>query len=372
MKLGILCTMTNGFGRKGFYNTQEIGLGRALWRQGHEVDIYKCLLKGEKAETVELGKGFRIHYLSMPSIGAHAYLDTKILPKDLQGLLCFADNQLFLPHVYQFCRRNNIVFVPYIGTTHSLYTSLKGRVSDFLLKIGTQRIYYKHPVLAKTEGAKEELRQLGITHVTLAPVGLDDGVLQSDFANADRAALRAEYGFEPDDVVIVNVARLEPEKRPLELIDMFNRIKDQKKFRLLIIGEGSLAEPAAEKIRQLHLEDRIKMVARVPYAEMWKVYTMADYFANLNKGEIFGMAIMESVYYCTSVAASSAPGPRLTLKDMAGHCICEDDTAMENWLLAPYPDAETLRASSKKMIQDFSWNRCANAFTDIVKKGTGK
>ena len=29
MKLGILCTMINGFGRRGYYNSQEIGLARA-------------------------------------------------------------------------------------------------------------------------------------------------------------------------------------------------------------------------------------------------------------------------------------------------------------------------------------------------------
>lgn len=39
MKLGIICTMINGFGRRGFYNTQEIGLGRELVRQGHAVTI---------------------------------------------------------------------------------------------------------------------------------------------------------------------------------------------------------------------------------------------------------------------------------------------------------------------------------------------
>lgn len=27
MKLGILCTMINGFGRRGYYNSQEVGLG---------------------------------------------------------------------------------------------------------------------------------------------------------------------------------------------------------------------------------------------------------------------------------------------------------------------------------------------------------
>ena len=39
MKLGILCTMINGFGRRGYYNSQEIGLARAFIRAGHVCDI---------------------------------------------------------------------------------------------------------------------------------------------------------------------------------------------------------------------------------------------------------------------------------------------------------------------------------------------
>lgn len=50
MKLGIICTMINGFGRRGFYNTQEIGLGRELVRQGHAVTIYKCVKKRAQAK----------------------------------------------------------------------------------------------------------------------------------------------------------------------------------------------------------------------------------------------------------------------------------------------------------------------------------
>lgn len=52
MKLGILCTMINGFGRRGYYNSQEIGLGRALARKGHEVMIYKGIDPSEKEEKV--------------------------------------------------------------------------------------------------------------------------------------------------------------------------------------------------------------------------------------------------------------------------------------------------------------------------------
>ena len=49
MKLGILCTMMKRFGIKGFYNSQEIGLGRALSEMGHTVIIYKGV-KDKKQE----------------------------------------------------------------------------------------------------------------------------------------------------------------------------------------------------------------------------------------------------------------------------------------------------------------------------------
>lgn len=372
MKLGILCTMTNGFGRKGFYNTQEIGLGRALWRMGHKVTVYKCLLRGETQETAALEDGFRICYLRMPSIGAHALLNTRVLDRDLDGLLCFADNQLFLPHVVRFCRKHGIVFVPYIGTTHSLYAkSLKGRLSDALLMAGSMRCYRGRPILAKTVGAREELAAMGFQDVTLAPVGLDDGVLCKTFAEADRAALRREYGgFSPEDVVICSVSRLEPEKRPLELIDLLYRIRDRKPFRLLLVGEGSLEQPVREKVSQLGLEDRVCLLPRVPYNEMWKIYTLSDYFVNLNRGEIFGMAIMEAVYYEASVAASRAPGPSLTLRDMPGHCLCDSDDEIAAWLTAPGPEQARLRESSRKMLREFSWQRCADAFASLAARGS--
>lgn len=73
MKLGIICTMINGFGRRGFYNTQEIGLGRELVRQGHAVTIYKCVKKegAGEAERVELGDRLSILYIPVSSFGAH-------------------------------------------------------------------------------------------------------------------------------------------------------------------------------------------------------------------------------------------------------------------------------------------------------------
>ena len=368
MKIAIVCTMLNGFGRKGFYNSQEIGLGRAIAAHGHTVTIYKGVRMNEKAETRSCGEDVTIHYIPMHRFGPHGYLKTSLLDQNTDALLCFSDQQQFIPHIEAFCRKNNIVFVPYVGTAHSLHSGLRAKVMDFLFSLGTLRLYHRMPVLAKTDSARDELRSLGVQDITVANVGLDATELNHQFRSADRAQLKEKWGFAADDVIICNVARLDPEKRPLDLIELFDHVKDYRQYRLLIIGEGILRTQLEEKITALSLGDRVKLIDRVPYASMWEIYTMSDYFLNLNKGEIFGMAIMEAVFYCTSVAASNALGPRTTLAGMAGHKLCNDDAEMEAWLTSPYPTEDELLESSAKMIRDFSWNRCAEAFLNIVAK----
>lgn len=373
MKMGILCTMINSFGRRGFYNTQEIGLGRALARKGHRVKIYKCLKKTAdmEAEKIEIEPGLTIFYLPIGGLGAHGYLNSAILAKDMDGLLCFSDNQIFLPHIFRFCRKNGICFVPYVGTTHSVYGGLHGKVMNTWFAAGTLRIFKKSHVIAKTQGAKKELEALGVRNITIAPVGLDAAVLKSDFRTFDKARLRSEFGFEKDDVVLCNVSRLEEDKRPLDLIEIFWHIKDKKKFKLLLVGEGPLRQEQDKIIEKYGITDQIKRISRVPYQDMWKIYAMSDYFLNLNKEEIFGMAIMEAVYYESSVAASMAPGPSVTLKGMEGHCLCADDRQIENWLTGEYPSEKTLTESSEKMIRNFTWDRCAEAFAMIVNRRKG-
>jgi len=362
MKLGILCTMINGFGRRGYYNSQEIGLGRALARKGHEVMIYKGIDPSEKEEKVQVEKNLTIWYLPMKHLGAHGFMDCKYLDPQLKALFCFGDQQIFLPHVYRWCRRRRIPFVAYVGTAHSLDSNFKSKVMNALFAAGTLRIYKKNPVLAKTSAAKEELRQLGVPHAVIAPVGLDTAVLKKNIPADEKMRLRKEHGFEADDVILCNVSRLSWEKRPLELIDLFLQVKGKKKFKLIIVGNGPLEEELNEKIRKNGLEKEVKIHPNVPYEKMWEIYEMSDYYLNMNKGEIFGMAIMEAVYYKTSVAAIRALGPSVTLKDMKGHKLCENDDEMAEWITGPYPSEKDLQESSEKMASTFTWDRCADAF----------
>ena len=366
--------MINGFGRRGFYNTQEIGLGRELERQGHEVTIYKCIKKtgSEPAECVELGDKLSILYIPAPAFGAHGYLDTAILPIDLDAVLCFADNQIFLPHIYRFCARHGIRMVPYIGRTHSSSGGMHGFVMNTLFHLGTLRWFRQGPAISKIEEVRQELLELGVADVTVAPVGLDFSVMKADFRSYDRAALRREFGLLPQDTVICTVGRMGPEKHPLDLVDLYQQVREQKPCKLLLVGEGIQSEELKAKIAASKWKNDIILIDRIPNDRIWKVYAAADYFVNLCRTEIFGMAILEAMYYEVSVAALTAPGPSVTLYDMPGHKLCSSCEEVKNWLLAEYPSREQLHESAARTVQRYNWKPCADTFLSIAAGGANE
>lgn len=367
MKLGVLVTIISGFGKKGFYQNQEIGLGKALNKLGHEVVVYKCVSQKSASNDVQVNKQLRVKYIPIHAIGVHGYFPVNLLEHDMDGLLMFADNQIFLPHIYRFCEKEHICFVPYIGIAHSAQRNFKSRLMDGIYAIGTRRIYKKIPVLVKTESVKEEMVAQKVTNCTVAPVGLDDSVLKTDYRSSDRRALRKKYGYQDSDVIISFVGRMKPEKRPLDLIDLFDSVKGKKQFKLLMVGEGYQREAVAEKVKAKGLESYVTIIERVPYEHMWEIHYIADYFINLCSREIFGMALLEAVFYGTSVAATKAAGPDAILTGLPGHILCEDDEAIRQWLLRDKPDQSVLDASAKELVRRFSWQFCAKAFVDRVQ-----
>lgn len=61
-------------------------------------------------------------------------MDCKNLDPQLKALFCFGDQQIFLPHVYRWCRRRRIPFAAYVGTAHSLDSNFKSKVMNALLQ----------------------------------------------------------------------------------------------------------------------------------------------------------------------------------------------------------------------------------------------
>ncbi len=372
MRIGILVSSIGNFGKKGFYNTQEIGLAKALDHYFDEVRVYKFVSLEQEAsiEKIEGCQNTSLQYIPAKSIGVNGVLDTEILDETMDVLVYFSDTQFAVPKVWKWTKKNNVQFYPYIGVLDSHSTSaLKKLIVDSLAK-RNYRVYRKSTCLAKTPDVEKKLRTLGADHIHVAPVGLDLSILKSDFRQIDVVKLKEKYGYRVQDKVLLFVGRFTEEKQPVKMIEIFNEVlKQNDGYRLIIVGSGELKESVLAKIEELKLGEKVKIIERIPNKDIWELYRISEAFVNLNQQEIFGMAILEAMYYGCKVVAWKAPGPEFIIENDINGCIRTDENGIVDAILNVTVLGEVC---NKRVMEYFTWDTTARKIKSLAIKGKGK
>lgn len=360
MKIVVFVPFLNSFGKKGFYMRQEIGLAACLKNKNHDVKVIRAV-PVESDVTVEFDNGIEVLYAPMRGIGANAIIDIDVFDKSADILLMFSDTQLFISSVYRWCKNNDVLFLPYCGETKSYGGhKLKNRIRDFIFRLNTVRTYAKcNAVLVKNKAVQDDLRRSGVKRTILCPVGIDLNTVQDVPCSWSSSQFKISMGIDSDEMLILFVGRLVDYKKPIELIEMFREVRNSNmNCHLLIIGDGILK---TEVEKRSLADEHITYLSAVPHSEMWMYYSAADFVVNCCSNEIFGMTIVESIYYKTTVLALRAPGPDLLLEQMRGHYICDSFDDIKAHLDYSFVDKQELEQDSKRLVELFSWDNCANA-----------
>lgn len=317
MRIGLLITSIGNFGQKGFYNAQEIGLAKELDKLFDEVTVYKAVpLSATRSKILIDGcEHSSLYQIPVKSCGINGEWDCSIMDATLDALVYFSDTQLMVPKVYKWCCKNNVKMYPYIGVIESHSTNaLKKLIINALFKRNIA-VYKKCTCFVKTPTVEVKIKSLGIKNTVLTPVGLDISLLYSDYKKISQEEIKEKYGYKNDDKVLLFIGRFTEEKQPVRMIEILAEIRNKNKsYKLLMVGTGELKATVEAKIRELDLFDCVQMIERIPNSEIWELYRMADTFVNLNQQEIFGMAILEAMYYGCKVVAWKAPGPNLIIE----------------------------------------------------------
>lgn len=365
MKIGILVSMMNNFGEKGFYNSQEIGLAKALAKQDAEVIVYKFLPKSAELPENVCKERIYIRYFLTKAFGISGIVKLDVLDKDLDVLLYFSDTQLSLPSVNKWCKKNNVRLVPYIGVIESHSTNKYVKKIMDILFLRNLSVYKKINCLVKNNDVKRRLAEKGVLNTTFAPVGIDLDLVNKDFEKSDKNVIKRKYGFSAEDKVMLFIGRLEEEKRPLDLIDYFAEIKNNdNNYKILIVGKGSFYEKMQSAIKEYNLSQDIVYIEKIPNDEIWELYRIADCFVNLNKQEIFGMVLLEAMYYKTKIVAWHAPGPDYIIEDKkSGYLV---NTKEEFIACVCQQDLEVCENAQKRLIEELTWNNTANVIKESI------
>lgn len=366
MRIGIIVLSIGSFGTTGYYNLQEIGLAKALDSLCDEVRVYKLVNITEVAreELIESTKHSYIRYMPSKSVGTNGLPNLNQLDNNLDVLICFSDTQIALPKVFRWTRKHGIYMLPYIGVVESHSTrKLRKSIVDFISRRNI-KIYQKCHCLAKTPVVKEKLAQSRVENIALLPVGLDVSLLKKEYESFDRRLLKIKYGFTETDKVILFVGRFIIEKQPVRMLQIMAEIrKKDEAYKLLMVGNGELKTAIENRIKELKLADSVQMIERIPNSDIWELYHMAEVFVNLNQQEIFGMAILEAMYYGCKVVAWNAPGPNLIIENGKSGWLTEsNDEVIERILDATDVGEEAHR----RILREFTWESSAKKIITVI------
>ena len=94
---------------------------------------------------------------------------------------------------------------------------------------------------------------------------------------------------------------------------------------------------------------------------------MSECYVNLNTHEIFGMAILEAMYYENVVVALRAPGPELIIEDGVSGYLCDSEEELLETV--KNTDKQTMGTQAKRrVLQNFIWENSVKKMCRIIEE----
>jgi glycosyltransferase involved in cell wall biosynthesis len=180
----------------------------------------------------------------------------------------------------------------------------------------------------------------------------------ADQLAARRAELRRTLGADTDDVVVLSVARLAPEKGIDTLVRGAAAAGDQR-LALVVAGEGPERAPLLLLARELGV--RLTLLGDLqPWERVFELYAAADAFALLSTHEPWGVVVNEAAAFGLPLVLSDRVG--------AAYDLLVDG---ENGALVRAGDAAQTGSALRRLAHDREWRQGAGARSRELMRGWG-
>lgn len=361
------------------YNIQEIGLANALLEFNISSDIY---LAGKEAKVVieplqnKDGKGVRLIYLPYKKLpGRQAIFPDliKSIGNEKYDLIqVHEDSQITSCLIALYGAKKKIPVVLCQGMYQN-YDRLIPKLFQFVYDKTVLNILRNNVAccIAKTRKAKYYLEKKGFTEISVCPVGLDIRKLIS----GDESNFRELHQISASMKIVLYVGVIEPRRNVDFIIRVFYELsKLRNDICLVIAGEGPDKSKCDELSKSLRINDKILFLGKVPQKQLKSIYKAADVFLLPSKYEIYGMALMEAMYFGIPVIASLTAGPEEIIESGVNGFIVPD-LQIDKWknhlqeLLSDSSLANIFRYNARRRIEKvFLWKKTAPCFLNIYLK----
>lgn len=350
------------------YNLQEVGLAKELVKNGFDVDIVYFRKKKSETQTIYTFDGRSVNILWTNGYSLKQYvLFPSILKKQfLQKYDNIITTEYFQPMSYLISKIESGSTIIY----HGPYMDGKYKFINNLLNMLTRKSIQKNSkkILVKSTLAKSYLEEKKVSNIKVVGVGLDaSNLLRKD--NFDR--VKSKINKESNDLLLY-IGHLDERRNISFLLRTFKKILEKRpNTRLLLIGKGKKENTSMyfNEMKELGIKDQIIYIEQVEQADLKYVYEQSDLFLFPSKVDIFGMVLLESMFFGTPVVSSKNGGANTIINEDNGIVI--EDFNEEKWaietlnLLEDRKRYKNMASNAKSIVtNNFLWQHIAKKFID--------
>lgn len=358
------------------YNVQEIGLARALALRGHCCDIVLFYGKNrDKTETyrfTEDGKEytFQIFWLRGYSFFKNGFMPSvkRLLPQ-YDVIQVHEYDQIMSWQLYTRQKKPTVLYHgPYYHSYAKGY-NLKCKIFDMLFL--WQRRYQHVLAMTKSDLAADFLRKKGFKQVI--PVGV--GINLDNFGNKKEIS---HCNNKNDDTFrMLYVGKIEERRNVYFLVEIFRKLKEKyKNIELIIVGDGTkdYKEKFLEGIKQELDSGSITYKEKLKQEELPEIYAVSDIFLFTSSYDIFGMVLLEAMFYALPVVSTVNGGSSMLIEnDVNGYVLT--DFELDHWIqkiemLIQNKDKREMlgKAAKETIINGYTWERMAEKFEKVYQE----
>lgn len=223
------------------------------------------------------------------------------------------------PLTVNYCRRRGIPVVFTNHTRYDLYAQayfpgITSAISETALETYMPTFCRSVDlVIAPSQGMSDVLRGYGVdVEIAVIPNGVDLKPLKACVDKQDRA----DWGFSEQDVLLIYVGRLGPEKNiPFLLRSFAGVVQAYDNVGLLLVGDGPEKDNLEDRVRHMGLENCVRFTGLVPYEKMPSYLAMADGFVSASVSEVHPLSVIEAMASGLPVLGIRSPGIEDTVED---------------------------------------------------------
>jgi glycosyltransferase involved in cell wall biosynthesis len=327
MRIGM---MTDGYKPHISGITNYIALNKAhLEKMGHDVFVFTF---GD--ENYQDDEANVIRSPGLPLLDTGFYVNLRYNEK-ARHLLRTID----LAHVHhpfmsgslalRYCRSRGIPIIFTNHTRYDLYAHAYLPVLGELISEASMSAYLPvfcrlcDLVIAPSAGMRDVLVSFGVdAPIEVVPNGVDI----RPFSQASNQLDRAQFGFSPDEVLLIYVGRLGPEKNLSFLLRSFaGTAKAYDHIGLLLVGDGPERENLQEQAGYLKIDNRVHFAGSIPYEQMPDYLGMADAFVTASVTEVHPLSVIEAMAAGLPVLGIQSPGVGDTVADGVTGLLAEEE-----------------------------------------------